>query len=105
MLMSTRGALLTYITKFKSRFTGANAAYLKQLALILKGLCEFIGQWAGSMTGDKGKKEEMLSVNKLLHGAGGAVDQINLLKLDTYLRTSRIARKVRDDRRARRCHC
>ncbi|GAA5980280.1 hypothetical protein JCM5350_000898 [Sporobolomyces pararoseus] len=89
-----RQALLTYIQKFKSRFTGLNATYLKQLALLLKGLSEFAEEWK------KGeKKEEMLQVGKLLGGgnstaAKGALDQINLRKLDEYLQRSKIARKI-----------
>lgn len=105
MLISTRIALLTYIQKFKSRFTGANAAYLKQLAVILKGLCEFATRWGNAALGSaeadakrasSGVQEEMISVQRLLGEAGGAVDQINLLKLDAYLRSSKIARKVSD---------
>ncbi|ORY92941.1 helicase C-terminal domain-domain-containing protein [Leucosporidium creatinivorum] len=90
MLLSIRSALLTYINKFKNRFTGANASYLKQLALVLKGLSEFVAKWAG-----EGKKEELMDVNSVLGGKSGpALDQINLLKLDQYLKTSRIARKI-----------
>lgn len=90
MLLSIRSALLTYINKFKNRFTGANASYLKQLALVLKGLSEFVAKWAG-----EGKREELMDVNSVLGGKrGGALDQINLLKLDQYLKTSRIARKA-----------
>lgn len=95
MLLSIRSALLTYISKFKSRFTGANASYLKQLALVLKGLSEFVAEWVKEGTLERGKKEELVDVNKVLGGkSGGALDQINLLKLDNYLKTSRIARKV-----------
>ncbi|GAA6010780.1 hypothetical protein JCM11491_002942 [Sporobolomyces phaffii] len=87
-----RQALLTYIQKFKSRFTGLNATYLKQLALLLKGLTEFGETWK---KGDK--KEEMVPVGKLLEPSSsgkGALDQINLRKLDEYLQRSKIARKI-----------
>ncbi|KAK4049090.1 ATP-dependent DNA helicase chl1 [Microbotryomycetes sp. JL221] len=97
MLTSTRSALLNYIAKFKSRLTGANASHLKQFALVLKGLSEFAQKWPVENQGlDKwGKKEEMINVNNLLHSKyAGAIDQINLLKLDEYLRQSRIARKI-----------
>jgi chromosome transmission fidelity protein 1 len=68
-----------------------NATYLKQLALLLKGLTEFAEDWK-----KVGKKEEMVQVGKLLEakGTGGALDQINLRKLDEYLQRSKIARKV-----------
>ncbi|GJN89219.1 hypothetical protein Rhopal_002198-T1 [Rhodotorula paludigena] len=89
-LLTIRQALLTYIQKFRARFTGLNATYLKQLALLLKGLSEFADTWAKN-----GKKEEMLQVAKIF-GAGGpnALDQINIRKLDEYLQKSKIARKI-----------
>lgn len=91
-LTQIRQALLTYITKFKSRFTGLNATYLKQLALLLKGLSGFAEEW---VKGGTGKKEEMVAVEKVLEtGEKGALDQINLRKLDEYLQKSKIARKV-----------
>ncbi|BGP16056.1 hypothetical protein JCM10213_006808 [Rhodosporidiobolus nylandii] len=89
-LLTIRQALLTYIQKFRSRFTGLNAAYLKQLALLLKGLTEFAETWA-----KEGKREEMVQVGKVFQaGAAGALDQINLRKLDEYLQKSKIARKI-----------
>lgn len=90
-LLTIRQALLTYIQKFRSRFTGLNASYLKQLALLLKGLSAFAEGWS---TG--GKKEEMVQVAKVFAAGGAtALDQINLRKLDEYLQKSKIARKVR----------
>ncbi|GAA6027355.1 hypothetical protein JCM8097_002622 [Rhodosporidiobolus ruineniae] len=89
-LLTIRQALLTYIQKFRSRFTGLNAAYLKQLALLLKGLTEFGEAWAKD-----GKREEMVQVGKVFQSGGaGALDQINLRKLDEYLQKSKIARKI-----------
>jgi chromosome transmission fidelity protein 1 len=95
-LAQIRQALLTYIQKFKSRFTGLNATYLKQFALLLKGLSEFAEDWKKVE-----KREEMIHVGKLFGGGGssagkGALDQINLRKLDEYLQRSKIARKVSD---------
>ncbi|GAA5984350.1 hypothetical protein JCM11641_006192 [Rhodosporidiobolus odoratus] len=89
-LFTIRQALLTYIQKFRSRFTGLNAAYLKQLALLLKGLSDFAEAWAKA-----GKREEMVQVGSVFRAVGsGALDQINLRKLDEYLQTSKIARKI-----------
>ncbi|GAA5901538.1 hypothetical protein JCM6882_006307 [Rhodosporidiobolus microsporus] len=89
-LLTIRQALLTYIQKFRSRFTGLNAAYLKQLALLLKGLSEFADAWA-----KEGRREEMVQVGKIFGAGGaGALDQINLRKLDEYLQKSKIARKI-----------
>lgn len=89
-LRTIRQALLTYIQKFRSRFTGLNATYLKQLAVVLKTLSENTETWA-----KQEKREEMVEVGKVLGAtAGGAVDQIDLRKLDEYLQRSKIARKV-----------
>ncbi|GAA6002475.1 hypothetical protein JCM10207_001141 [Rhodosporidiobolus poonsookiae] len=89
-LLTIRQALLTYIQKFRSRFTGLNAAYLKQLALLLKGLTEFAESWA-----KEGKREEMVEVKRVFQtGGAGALDQINLRKLVEYLQKSKIARKI-----------
>ncbi|BGP24533.1 CHL1 helicase [Rhodotorula toruloides] len=89
-LLAIRQALLTYIQKFRSRFTGLNASYLKQLALLLKGLSEFTEQWAKGT-----KKEEMVQVSRLFEAGGaGALDQINMRKLNEYLTKSKIARKI-----------
>ncbi|SCZ99515.1 BZ3500_MvSof-1268-A1-R1_Chr3-1g06054 [Microbotryum saponariae] len=98
-ITSIRAALLTYLTKFKTRLNGANAAYLRQLALLLRGLAEYAMSWANERVKGK-KKEEMVGVNALFQSRGGAVgggkgaiDQVNLFKLDQYLKTSKIARK------------
>ncbi|TKA54307.1 hypothetical protein B0A53_03400 [Rhodotorula sp. CCFEE 5036] len=89
-LLTIRQALLTYIQKFRARFTGLNATYLKQLAIILKHLSEVAEAWAKD-----GKREEMLSVARVLStGASGAADQIDLRKLNEYLQKSKIARKI-----------
>ncbi|GAA5845996.1 hypothetical protein JCM9279_004750 [Rhodotorula babjevae] len=89
-LLVIRQALLVYIQKFRSRFTGLNATYLKQLALLLKGLSEFAEAWAKG-----GKKEEMVQIAEVFAGGSStALDQINLRKLDEYLQKSKIARKI-----------
>lgn len=89
-LLTIRQALLSYIQKFRTRFTGLNATYLKQLAVVLKHLSEVADEWA-----KEGKREEMLPVGRLSSGGkSGAVDQIDLRKLNEYLQTSKIARKV-----------
>ena len=93
MLRSVRSALVTYFTKFKTRFKGSNASYLKQLLLVLKGLLDFAEGW-GKDAG--GKKESMMGVNEVVQSLkGGALDQVNFLKLDVYLKESQIGRKVR----------
>lgn len=53
-------------------------------------MTEFAEQWAKGA-----KKEEMVQVSRLFEAGGaGALDQINMRKLDEYLTKSKIARKV-----------
>ncbi|KAI5474148.1 CHL1 helicase, partial [Pseudohyphozyma bogoriensis] len=89
ILSSLRGALVTYFTKFKNRFKGSNAQYLRQLLLVLKALSAFVDEW-----GAKGEKEKMMSVNEVVKEMKGSVDQVNMIKLDRYLKESHIARKI-----------
>lgn len=89
MLKSLRAALVTYYTKFKSRFSGSNATYLKQLLIVLKSLSDYAESW-----GKEGKSEAMLSVNEVVGSLKGAMDQVNMLKLDNYLNETHLARKV-----------
>lgn len=93
MLRSIRSALVTYFTKFKTKFKGSNAAYLKQLLLVMKGLLDFAEGWGKEGGGEK--KEAMMGVNEVVQSLkGGALDQVNFLKLDTYLKESQIGRKI-----------
>ena len=96
-LSTLRSALMTYLTKFRTRLNGSNAVYLKQLLVVLKGLASYAEEWLKPASGDgPGKKQEvMVGVNEFVRGLkGGAIDQINLLKLDTYLKVSKMANKV-----------
>lgn len=94
-LESLRKALKTYWDKFKTRLTGLNASYLKQLLIVLSALTRAAAAWEAKES-DGGKKGEMMmTVNDLIKRMGGSVDQVNLLKLDEYLTKSKIARKVR----------
>lgn len=89
-ILTVQKAIKVYANKFKSRLTGANLTYLTQLIKVLEGIGKFADEFTKS-----GEKESMKKVEEVLpSGKGGALDSINLLKLDEYLRTSRIARKV-----------
>lgn len=69
--------------------------YLKQLLIVLKALSTFSEEWAKGAGPDGGGKKKMMDVNAFVGGLkGGAIDQVNFLKLDTYLKNSKIASKV-----------
>jgi chromosome transmission fidelity protein 1 len=89
-------ALQTYWNKFKSRLTGLNASYLKQLTRVLLALKKAAMLWVEEANEkEKGKaRESMMTVNELMKRLAGTIDQVNFLKLDEYLSKSKIARKV-----------
>jgi chromosome transmission fidelity protein 1 len=89
-------ALQTYWNKFKSRLTGLNASYLKQLTRVLLALKKAAMIWVEEANEkEKGKaRESMMTVNELMKRLAGTIDQVNFLKLDEYLSKSKIARKV-----------
>ena len=85
----TRGKeqLEIYLTKFISRLSGKNKMFIKQILALLRRLDEFL-------TSKKGTAGQVTASELLLDGSTGGLDQINFYKVEKYLRTSGLARKV-----------
>ena len=85
----TRGKdqLEMYITKFISRLSGKNKMFIKQIIALLRRL-------DGFLTSKKGTAGQISASELLLDGSTGGLDQINFYKVEKYLRTSGLARKV-----------
>ena len=77
---------------------GQNVMYIRHLIDLLealeRSLEEFSAKWKDKK--DKASQEEIKNVNEFVHALG--IDNINLYKVEKYLRTSGIARKVSDKR-------
>lgn len=83
-----RAQLTAYLQKFRNKLKGKNRMYVAQTVRILDSIVVYLeatGKKAGTVDG----LADMVSIM-----AGRGVDQINLFKLDAYLKESKLARKV-----------
>ncbi|KAF7968351.1 hypothetical protein HWV62_30909 [Athelia sp. TMB] len=86
-----------YLEKFRTRLTAMHALHLKRLTQFLHRLKEYAISW---LTQKKGElkpeaKTEVMTVAELMVRLGRQVEGTNLLQIEEYLRTSKIARKIR----------
>ena len=86
-LKLARGQLGIYLQKFRNKIKGKNRVYLAQMIRVIDSLTSFLDNHAGS-----NQLSGVTTVLELL-GQKGA-DQVDLYKLSTYLRESKLARKV-----------
>ena len=75
--------LSAYLSLYQSRLTTKNVIYVKQLLNILKQIQTFM---------QKITTDSCLNSNAFLHRC--KIDNINMFKLDRYLKDSMIAKKV-----------
>ncbi|KAI8089909.1 putative ATP-dependent RNA helicase DDX11 [Halteromyces radiatus] len=73
-----------YIEKYLSRLLGKNTIYIKQMITILKAFVKVLES--------KDKKDTVLTVNDFVHLTG--IDHFNLFKLQKYLESSQLAKKL-----------
>ena len=80
--------LETYLMKFRSRLSGKNKMFIKQILALLRRLDAFLAT-------NKGTAGQVAASELLLDGTStGGLDQINFYKVEKYLRISGLARKV-----------
>lgn len=82
-IQATSDQLTLYLARYRSRLLGQNTVYLSQAISILKQLTSFLSKHSGS---------QPLQSSQLVHALG--IDMLNLLRLATYLRESRLAHKL-----------
>jgi chromosome transmission fidelity protein 1 len=90
--------LKIYHTRFKTRLTAAHAIHLKRLAAVLVALSNVCSDHLETAKKDKkpnGKTEEhIMTTTEFASKLGMKVEGINLLEIEKYLRSSRVARKI-----------
>lgn len=84
-LLRGKQQLEIYLGKFSTRLSGRNTLFIKQILALLRRLESFLLE-------KKGTSGEITAA-ELLVGSGG-LDQINFYKVEKYLRTSGLPRKV-----------
>ena len=75
-----------YLSRFSMRLKGSNEEHLRTLQVLLAALQAFCASRSPS--------SETLTTAQLVSKLGGTVDQINFLRLEHWLKDTRIARKV-----------
>ncbi|KAL0080559.1 putative ATP-dependent RNA helicase DDX11-like protein 8-like protein [Phycomyces blakesleeanus] len=78
--------LAMYIQRYKTRLSGKNVSYIRQIIQIIKA---FIGILTPP---ESEKKDLIIGVNEFLHLLG--IDHFNMFKLERYLKESNLARKL-----------
>ncbi|KAJ9077405.1 ATP-dependent DNA helicase chl1, variant 3 [Entomophthora muscae] len=82
-IQATNNQLNLYLSRYRSRLLGQNTVYLCQAISFLKHLSCFLGSYTDN---------KPLQSSQLVHALG--LDMLNLLRLATYLRDSRLAHKL-----------
>ncbi|KAI0216253.1 ATP-dependent DNA helicase chl1 [Massospora cicadina] len=82
-LQATHHQLGLYLTKYRTRLLGQNTVFLSQTLTFLKQLIAFLATDHTSQS---------VNSSQLVHALG--LDMLNLLRLATYLRESRVAHKL-----------
>ncbi|KAK1225406.1 ATP-dependent DNA helicase chl1 [Marasmius sp. AFHP31] len=83
----------TYVLKFRKRLSTQNMLHLKRLATFLDALKKYLVEWQGEATKHP-QKIEVLNAAEFLERLGRRTVGLNLLAIEKYLKTSKIARKI-----------
>ncbi|KAL5524487.1 CHL1 [Sanghuangporus sanghuang] len=87
MLQAAIEQLTAYLSRFRTRLNSTNSVQLKRLILFLLALHQFVESRSAA-------HNSVTSVSEFVESLGNKVNGINLHELQSYLTTSKIARKV-----------
>ncbi|KAI0688447.1 DNA repair helicase [Cytidiella melzeri] len=100
ILSTSLNQLNVYLTQFKNRLTTQHSLHLKRLVGLLETLVKYAEHWKAERTmttsesSSKLPTAEVITSGELLRRLGRKVEGINLLEVEQYLRSSKIARKI-----------
>lgn len=86
-ILRAKQQLEIYLGKFAGRLSGRNKQFIKQILALLRRLDEVLSEKSGSAG-------QISAAEILGGGSAGGLDQVNFYKVEKYLRTSGLARKV-----------
>ncbi|KAK2459645.1 hypothetical protein APHAL10511_008290 [Amanita phalloides] len=92
--------LAAYVSRFQTRLSGIHLVHLKRLLVFLDALKKYILEWKGSRPIGSGGdprysgSAEVLTISQFVERLGRKASGINLLEIEKYLKTSKIARKI-----------
>ncbi|KAJ3847929.1 helicase C-terminal domain-containing protein [Lentinula lateritia] len=90
LLQTALCQVTTYVAKFRNKLNPANLVQLKRLLAFLEALAKYSGEWR-DMRYDV---QEVLTPAELIERMGRKVLGLNMLEIVTYLKKSKIARKI-----------
>ncbi|KDQ62233.1 hypothetical protein JAAARDRAFT_122516 [Jaapia argillacea MUCL 33604] len=93
MLLICLEQLTVYFSKFRARLSHSHFLHVKRLISLLESLKLFLTEWRQNLNGG-GERATMMLASDLIHTLGRKVEGINLVEIESYLRTSKIARKI-----------
>lgn len=99
-LLTAQNQLSIYLSKFKHRLSTQNSLHLKRLISLFDALAKYTEEWKtqqstnNSSQPTKKTHDEVLTSGELLRKLGRKVEGINLLEIESYLKKSKIARKI-----------
>ncbi|KAJ1026047.1 hypothetical protein NDA18_003707 [Ustilago nuda] len=80
-----------YLDRFALRLKGNNEQNLRKVKKVLSALSTFFSKHA---TKGKGNSDVVMSLTDMLGAMMGSVDQVNLVTLETWLKETKMARKI-----------
>lgn len=83
--------LLGYLKRFRTRLAAKHAVHLKRLAVFLNAVKTYMQTWSH---GRQGNFTEVILTNVFVERLGKTVASINLLEIEGYLRSSKVAHKI-----------
>ncbi|EPQ54725.1 DNA repair helicase [Gloeophyllum trabeum ATCC 11539] len=89
LLSTCSEQLRIYFTKFRTRLTSHHALHLKRLMILLDALRSLL-----SSSSTQKDTTQVLTVGEFTRSLGRKVEGVNFAEVETYLRSSKIARKI-----------
>ncbi|EEB91075.1 hypothetical protein MPER_10632, partial [Moniliophthora perniciosa FA553] len=82
-----------YVSKFRNRLSAQNMLHLKRLVAFLDALRKYLSEWKANNLSSS-RKAEVLNTAELLERLGRRIIGLNMLAIEQYLKSSKIARKI-----------
>ncbi|KDR82649.1 hypothetical protein GALMADRAFT_57427 [Galerina marginata CBS 339.88] len=92
-LLTSFQQVCAYVSRFKTRLSPANMLHLKWLVMFLDALKKYVEEWKDARM-NRREKTEVITAAELMDKLGRRVSRINLLEIESYLKRSKVARKI-----------
>ncbi|KAG0700431.1 DNA repair helicase [Suillus ampliporus] len=96
LLLTSLKQVSVYYQNFRNRLSATHALHLKRLLGFLDAFRKVAMDWMAEKMNAKSRRQdtEVMTVPDFIHMLGRKVEGINLLEIESYLKRSKIARKI-----------